>query len=423
MSNGTAPASWNVRVRMYCHGLGDCFLISFSGGGHVLIDCGVLNPKYSKLRDAVADVAAVTGGKIDVVVITHEHWDHVSGFTQARDLFDKIAFDDVWMGWTEKPGDSEADQLHQRYDKIKDTLRLVSSYPGNPVADQTRELLGFFGLNSAALAFSDSTREALDYVRARMKGTGKGRYCEPGETIVPFANGVKFHVLGPPRGKLLKKKDPAPGSRETYELALASATIDDPDSRNTWDFPFEACFKRESDPAAPGTKLPQVLGVYNDPGEAWRRVDNDWLAGSAELALQMDSYTNNTSLALAVELPSGDVLLFPGDAQVGNWQSWHEVQWKTPDVSAAGLLARTVLYKAGHHASHNGTLRDKGLELMTSLREVMIPTDEAYALTRNPKGSWQMPAKPLYAALDQKSNHNVVRSDGAGDTLYVDWYV
>jgi hypothetical protein len=407
---------------MYCHGLGDCFLLTFNEGRNVLFDCGVLNPDFSRLKDAVADVKKETGGKIDLLVVTHEHWDHVSGFTQARGIFDQMEFSDVWLGWTENPVDSEAAGLHARYDKIKDTLRLVSEYPGNPVADETRELLGFFGINSPSLAFSDSTREAMDYVIARMKTSRtRGHYCEPGETLEPFGTGVRFHVLGPPRGKLLRKKDPAPGSRETYELALASATIDDPDSRNTWDYPFESCFKRGEPVLPPYANLPLVLKLYQDA--PWRRIDNDWLAGSANLALQMDGYTNNTSLALAVELESGEVLLFPGDAQVGNWQSWKDLKWKQPNVDTAKLLSHTVFYKAGHHASHNGTLREGGLELMSSLRHVMIPTDEKFALTRNPKGSWQMPAKAVFAALDEKSKHSVDRSDAVGQGLFIDWYV
>ena len=42
--------------------------------------------------------------------------------------------------------------------------------------------------------------------------------------------------------------------------------------------------------------------------------------------------TNNTSLALAFELIEkgrvGKVLLFPADAQVGNWLSWHGEKMK-----------------------------------------------------------------------------------------------
>ena len=411
MSAPTPPAEWRARVRMYCHGLGDCFLLTFRQGRTVLIDCGVLNPDASRLKAAVADIQHETGGRIDLLVVTHEHWDHVSGFTQARGVFDQMQFGDVWLAWTENPADADAAALHARYDKIKDTLRLAAADPANPVAAQTGELLGFFGANSPALAFSDHSREALDYVIARMHSSAAGgHYCVPGETLEPFGAGVRFHVLGPPHGKLLHKTDPAAGSRETYELALASAI--GPAGADASASPFD-----------PGFVVEAANPLYTAAAEAWRRIDQDWLAGSAALALQLDSYTNNTSLALAIELDGGDVLLFPGDAQVGSWQSWRDVAWRQPGVETARLLARTVLYKAGHHASHNGTLRDGGLELMSDLRHVLIPTDEQFALTRNPKGSWQMPAPALYAALDEKSHHSVDRSDQAGADLFIDWYV
>ena len=57
------------------------------------------------------------------------------------------------------------------------------------------------------------------------------------------------------------------------------------------------------------------------------------------LALAWDSHTNNTSLALAIELwRAGPVLLFPGDAQVGNWLSWDDHEY--PGVTATDLLRR-----------------------------------------------------------------------------------
>jgi len=40
-----------------------------------------------------------------------------------------------------------------------------------------------------------------------------------------------------------------------------------------------------------------------------------------------------------------------------------------------------------------------------------IPVDRAVALKRNPKGSWKMPARPLYRRLLEKCNGRVVRSD------------
>src|SRR5437016_2477312 len=74
------------RVRMYRHGLGDCFLLSFpkqeGGQFHVLIDCGLIsvasNPKEMMTRVA-NNIARESGGHLDLVVLTHEHWDHVSG--------------------------------------------------------------------------------------------------------------------------------------------------------------------------------------------------------------------------------------------------------------------------------------------------------------------------------------------------------
>ena len=44
---------------------------------------------------------------------------------------------------------------------------------------------------------------------------------------------------------------------------------------------------------------------YFRPGttdQEWRRIDAAWVEGASELALRLDSVTNNTSLALAIEL-------------------------------------------------------------------------------------------------------------------------
>ena len=67
------------------------------------------------------------------------------------------------------------------------------------------------------------------------------------------------------------------------------------------------------------------------------------------------------------------VLLFPGDAEFGNWQSWHlNMEWPVKingqfiNKNAEYLLNKTVFYKVGHHLSQNGTAKGKGIEMMTS---------------------------------------------------------
>ena len=131
-------------------------------------------------------------------------------------------------------------------------------------------------------------------------------------------------------------------------------------------------------------KEPFFENTYLAPKEAYRKIDHNWLDLAGQFALQLDGAINNTSLVLAIELAdSSKVMLFPGDAQVGSWLSWHDHKWEVRDGvniktrNAEDLLKNTVLYKVSHHGSHNATVKDKGLELMTHPELVaMIPEKE-----------------------------------------------
>ena len=70
------------------------------------------------------------------------------------------------------------------------------------------------------------------------------------------------------------------------------------------------------------------------------------------------------------------------------------------------LLKNTVLYKVGHHGSHNATLKDDGLEKMTHPDLVaMIPEKE---------GSYNgIPYGPLMKRLMQRCNGRVLVSADA----------
>src|SRR5262245_13721717 len=105
------PGAGRLHVRMYRQGLGDCFLITVPDSSgkpfHMLIDCGVVlgTEKPAEIMTKVVnDIIAVTGagagtkGQIDLLVATHEHWDHVSGFGQVQELFDKhLDVKQVWV--------------------------------------------------------------------------------------------------------------------------------------------------------------------------------------------------------------------------------------------------------------------------------------------------------------------------------------
>jgi beta-lactamase superfamily II metal-dependent hydrolase len=444
-----APAPPKVRVRMFRQGLGDCFLLTFNPGGderHILIDCGTLGAKATpvRLHDVIAEIDKTTNGHLHLVVATHQHQDHLSGFAKLADQFSPAKgklVDNVWLAWTEDPKNPEAQKLANVRDSM--AIAVKSAAQALQAVNQTSEpamalqsLLGFFGDNSVTSAagtaegavFAAAARNSMDVARNLAK---QAEYRTPGEPVLEPAwmPGFRIYVLGPPHD-LEKLHDTGEhGSSELYALAsfttaalqaAAQAGKKDGQPNATMDPPFDARFQlKRSDPRI----VAALQDTYLTPAQAWRSVDTDWLNAASGLAIQLDKFTNNTSLVLAIErIADGRVLLFPGDAQEGNWLSWHDPsnQWQvqradgtTSTVGAKDLLARTVFYKVGHHSSHNATAKDRGLEMMTTQTELtaFIPVDRQVALGRSPTGSWKMPARQLYRALLDKCQGRVVRSD------------
>ncbi|MBR0680156.1 MBL fold metallo-hydrolase [Roseomonas eburnea] len=421
-----SDAAAQVRIRMYRQGLGDCFLVTLprsDGKGdafRIMIDCGVLlgTPgAKEKMQDVVADIAQVSGGRVDLLLVTHEHWDHVSGFMQAQEAFKDIAFGAVWMGWTESPTDLQAKRLAADRHLALAALRLADNQlrlaGAAEVAEEVTGLLGFFGVGGGGA----STTDALDAARALVP-PDRLRYAEPGEAPTLLAGtGARLYVLGPPRDEtLLLRSDPSRKKPETYDLAFGGFAMEammGASGETPPDGPFA---DRLTIPMEVARAMPEFHRYWSDgtggagEGEAWRRIDGDWLNAAADLALRLDHDTNNTSLAVAIELDNGEVLLFAADAQVGNWLSWEKLEWEVEGrrVSGPDLLARSVFYKVGHHGSHNATLREKGLETMARLRVAAIPVDEAIARKRR----WtSMPLPSLLERLEERTRGRVLRTD------------
>jgi hypothetical protein len=419
-------AGYRAKVRMYRQGLGDCFLISLPRTDrkdrpfYVMIDCGVVlgTPDPGTIMtQVVEDIVKVTDGQVDLLLATHEHWDHLSGFVQAKASFDKLKVGEVWLAWTENPQDELTQQLKQEKELALGSLRMGLSHlqmAGD--SDASAELSGileFFGAAKGA-----TTADALANVRAK---AAKPRYCLPSDLpVVPAGTNARFYVLGPPHDeKMLRKINPSGRDKETYGLALgnfqifldgAGTALGDQDV----DRPFDQQYQIPFTYAQSAPELQFFRDNYWQPDNAapdnWRRIDTDWLDGAADLALQLDSMTNNTSLVLAIELPDGDVLLFAADAQVGNWLSWQDRSWSVGGRTVTGpdLLKRTIFYKVGHHGSHNATLKAQGLEQMERLRVAMIPVDHDMAV----KKRWgKMPLDDLVDVLKERAKGVVLRVD------------
>jgi beta-lactamase superfamily II metal-dependent hydrolase len=174
------------------------------------------------------------------------------------------------------------------------------------------------------------------------------------------------------------------------------------------------------DQNSPPSERDALLEEASD--NSWREIDTDWLNAAEQFALAMGDATNNASLVLAFELgEGGKVLLFAADAQRGNWRSWADADWTDGEkkISAKDLLARTVLYKVGHHGSHNATLSGKIDDIYPNLDwmargkhanefTAMITAVRAWAETQ--KG-WDHPQKAIKDALLRKAAGRVFQTD------------
>jgi len=433
-----AKGEFRVKIRMYRQGLGDCFLITINRKQgtpfYAVIDCGVIlgtQDATTKIKEVVEHIISTTGGHIDLLAATHEHWDHVSGFGQAKEIWtdkNKLTIGEVWLSWAENPKDElgiklrhERQALHLALTAATARMRMAGN---NEAAEEVSNLLGFLGA-------AGTTSDALEVVKSLSENL---RYCTPQDDPVTLKDtDVRVYVLGPPPDeKLIKKYNPSKKEPETYGMDAMNHYLDalqpsldslDPES------PFDERFQipltvtqqvsffrthywgeelAADDDASEG--VPSEGIAVKERDQSWRRIDGSWLDSSSALALQLDSATNNTCLVLAFELGDGEVLLFAADAQVGNWLSWQDLKWKVDgtDVTGPDLLSRTIFYKVGHHGSHNATLRDKGLEEMKALKLAFVPVDHEMAV----KKRWnKMPLNDLMDRLNEITSNSVVRID------------
>jgi beta-lactamase superfamily II metal-dependent hydrolase len=334
----------SIRIRMYNVGFGDCFLISFPGADRprtMLVDCGQhsASDKPFDLEDDVVTTLLrdVTdrhaGPRIDVVVLSHRHQDHVKGFEDPR--WDGVEVGEVWMPWTENPNDPVARSLLERQSGA--ALRLSSLVgAGNPA-----QLVALNSLtNEKAMAtlhagFSGSPlRRFLPEPLSDEPGTKSSEFAVVHSDLLP---GVTVRLLGPSRDEaVIRRMDPPETERFLGEPGGDVISTGTP-------LPFAAW--RVDQRAFKETPENEHLDLRN-LGEIVKAGREDPYL----LSVAVEQTVNNTSLMLLIQLGRAS-LLFPGDSQ---WGSWDRV---LRSEEGRELLSRTTFYKVGHHGSHNATPR------------------------------------------------------------------
>jgi beta-lactamase superfamily II metal-dependent hydrolase len=460
------PPPGGAAVRMYRIGHGDCFLIAFEGENagkpaYVLIDCGYKPGSPGKLaqptkvKEIGAHIIKTTGGFVDVGIVTHEHQDHVNGLTSGN--FPGLKVGKVWFAWTENPEDDIANQLRKKFkDRLLGLIDSRASLVGlgkNDAAETLKWYLefelgeapdDFNGLQHLAAAGKDpassANKIAMKFLRDCAPGDPDYLYPHQKVLSIPGAKEARAFVLGPPRD-MDKIDDLDPVGDETFgdDHGMGASAGAGPRSLSKGS-PFSRRHAIPLDQAFGDVNCGKFFSDYYGDGDVndtddgkevplnavWRRLTADDAADAGALALAMNNATNNASLVLAFELSKGGkVLLFVGDAQAGNWRSWSDGTFEDggTKISAKDLLGRTVLYKVGHHGSHNATLRGKAgsdeasLAIMAGTKYsaefvAMITAVEAWA-HQKPKPDWNHPLPAIKRALVEKAGGRVLQTDSS----------
>lgn len=441
----------SVIFRMYHTGsVGDCLLLLFQKDKvttfSMLIDCGGWLTTSKDISACVQDIKTTCNAKIDLLIVTHQHLDHISGFNQARALFDSIEVKEVWMSWIEDSSDDIGRILKTQYGKKLKELRRITDRAIRNLKGHATILSNVKGAgerfkaklanmedalalimfeqgitNNKGMAAGPTNDDAMKYLKKKGK---KLTYRLPGEVVddMKGAEGMKFFILGPPRDadmrffKIDMKEEEmyhmaANSPMEETEMPAENQIVQSGVILEDYVSPFGAEYKMEAAERKTFNKH------YNSSDNNWRQIETDWEETAASIALRVTALTNNTSLAIAIEFEdSGKVILLPADAQSGNWMSWHkpDVMKKLKDTGGKDtidLLKNTIFYKVGHHGSHNGTASFSGLDHIPNKNLIaFMPLVQAKVPTAW-GGAKNFPAKELYGVLIDKTKGRLVRTD------------
>lgn len=431
---------------MYRVGFGDFFLMtvpSAAGPQHIVIDCGVTRGKTGEgdigtIKQAVAHMAAETGGKLALIIMTHRHMDHIIGFSRCPEFKDfKGKVDAIWMPVWENEYDPNASKFQAALASMALDVQKSLAMKAD-VSDDDRELVAIMenatgeeGASGAIFAAAGpGTGGGSNAASLQMLKEGLGvkpeYYCKGDKPKLPKSlaeAGLTAEILGPPpidESAFMKLMDLKKGLGQYLDAR----------SQSNGNGKRMRLFRRslECEPDDYGCNPEQAAEIFREwwphrdigaapDHEAWQRlkaaVEDAQPTAPFTAAKQLDSFLNNQSLVVLFTF-RGKKLLFAGDAQGGNWEYWlynGETPTKTPSETV-GPLGKSVLgaldfYKVGHHGSTNAT-PIAAVQAMSNPKLVAMCSTQAHSFGSEDKGT-EVPRKPLLDALSKKSA--LVRSD------------
>jgi beta-lactamase superfamily II metal-dependent hydrolase len=400
---------------MYRVGFGDFFLMTVpgkNGPAHILIDCGVHAANINTIDDCVQDMKQETGNHLALVILTHYHADHMSGFASNYDDFAEFDVGAVWITNRLDPADADAAGFMAQISSVAQQLKMQLAARQGADDDQANRKVE----NALGVASEDggggSNAKALRLLQSGFKNNPPVHYYQGGDTpTLPdeLEGMITAELLGPSPKDSGGEFAASDNKTEQYLSALADNGVPDttrikPFDTHRWpssagDYPAHT-FEEFGTPKGSGAKeLEKALAL----------AQPDALAAAAD---KLDGTLNNQSLVVLFTC-NGKKLLFVGDAQWGNWAYWlygKSVSGADPGISdrAKEILGSIDFYKVGHHGSTNATPIPAVAALNKGSAAMCSTATGAYG---NPKRKTEVPRTALMEALESRSGNRMVRSD------------
>jgi hypothetical protein len=335
-----------VRIRAYNVCFGDCILVSWDEADrehHAWVDFGNFhNDPNDVFKVVYGDVLARTGGRLDLLMITHRHLDHLEGFHTFRNRIpNDFQVDRVWHAWVTPATDGMFELASRTLTSLLPAeLRFDSDvisriYANNLAIATKRRMEDIAGVFPASSVFRIHRQLDLDATGARP----------------PAMERMRIDVLAPEKESNLylmplAEHLAARQALDAYFDSWAPTEVSDLAAA-----PREATISAEADVAAdPGADPldpdpldpdapPQFLKLAD-----FARLRRLVRGGGLDLLAAADKARNNTSIV--TRWTYGDVsLLLTGDAELRSWDL----------IRASGAALGSTLLKVGHHGSINAS--------------------------------------------------------------------